>query len=95
MDQRRPRQLGDELESGRSCRREQLEQLAERRDGVVAGHDVREDEAARRRGGEDDAVSGRRAGELADASAACARRSSGEPATSSSTRPVAVMGTAI
>ena len=48
-------------ESGPVDRREQLEELAEARDAVVGGDELREDEAAADGAGEDDAVAGRRA----------------------------------
>ena len=79
-------------ESGRVDRREQLEQLAEARDAVVGGQEVREDEAAVRGAGEDDAVAGSRPGERGE------RRgvrsiSSPVPSTIVSTRLVTVTGT--
>ena len=60
------RQLGDERRERSLLRGEQLEQLAERRHRVVAGHDVGEDEAAGRGRGEDDAVVRRGTRQLAD-----------------------------
>ncbi len=54
------RQLGDELRERPLDGREQLEQVREARDGVVAGQELREDVAAADGAGEDDAVLRRR-----------------------------------
>ena len=52
------------FESGSPDRREQLEQLAERRDRVVGGQEAREDVAAAGRAREDHAVAGGGLGQL-------------------------------
>ena len=63
MHHLRFRELRDELRQRCTDGREQLEQLAEARHAVVGREEVREDEAAADRAGEDDAVAGRRARE--------------------------------
>ena len=59
-------QLGDELRERALDRREQLEQLGEARDRVVARQELREDVAAADRAGEDEAVGRRRLRQLGE-----------------------------
>ena len=59
-------QLGDELGERLLHRCEQLQQVAEARDGVVGRQELREDVAAADRSGEDDAVLGGGAGQLGE-----------------------------
>ena len=66
MDQRRRRQLCDELGERPSVGAEQLEQLREARDRVVGGQELQEDVAATDRAREDDAVGGRRLGQVGE-----------------------------
>ena len=56
MHERRRGQVGDELRERPPDGRQQLEQVAEARDRVVRGQELREDVAAADRAGEDDAV---------------------------------------
>ena len=60
---RRDGQVGGERRERLVERRQELQQLAQARDAVVGGQEVREEEAAARRAREDDAVAGRRRGE--------------------------------
>ena len=93
MDERRARQLGDELRERPLDRREQLEQLREARDRVVAGQELGEDVAAADGAGEDDAVLAA-ACVSAGASARVRTISSSVPSTSRSTWLVTVTGNA-
>src|SRR6266700_2501796 len=66
VDERRDWQLADKLRERPARRREQLQQLAQARDGVVGGQELRKDVAAAERAGEDDAVLGGELGQLGD-----------------------------
>ena len=66
VNERRRRQLGDELRERPPHGREQLEQLAEARGRVVGGQELREDVPAADRAGEDDAVLGSRLRQVAE-----------------------------
>src|SRR5205085_6992619 len=64
VDERRRGEIGDELGKRAVDRREELEQLAQARDGVVCGQELREDVAAADRTGKNDVVLGRRLREV-------------------------------